>query len=129
MQVNNFPPGIGLIENDRSSVQESGPVIQMECSDGYISKRLNPHVFRLDIHIWRFCFVATNLIEDDLERLLELGTAVGALGERAGIEHRGIIRERHAEGLPVQVVECDHEVRKGFSNFLLLTSRLRLRQK
>jgi len=127
MQVHNLPGIVGLIENDRSSVQKSGSVIQMEGSDGNISKRLNPHVFRLDIHVWRFRFVTTNLIEDDLESLLELGAAVGALGERARIKHGGIIRERQAEGLPVEVVECHHEVRKGFSNLLLFTSRLRLR--
>ena len=110
MQVHNLPAIVGLIEDDRSSVQKSDPVIQMEGRDGDISKRLNHHVFRLDIHVWRFCFVTTNLIEDDFECLLELGAAVGALGERARIKHGGIIRERQAEALPVEVVECHHEV-------------------
>ena len=128
MQVHNFPAVVGLIENDRSPVHESCPVIQMECSDGYISKHLDPHVFWLDIHVWGLFFVAANLIEDDLECLLELGAPIGALGERAGIEHRRIIGKRQAEGLPVEVVEGDDEVGKSFSNFLLLTSRLRLRQ-
>jgi len=51
MQVHYFPTCLGLSQYDSSSIEKSGPVVQMECRNRKIAEHLKLHIFWLNVHI------------------------------------------------------------------------------
>ncbi len=126
--MHNLPAFVGSIEHNRSSIEKSGPVIQMKCRDCNISKDLKLQIFGLNVHVRRFRLAAANLIEDQFECLLEPIPPTGALREAARIEDGGIVRKCETKRLPVEIVERTDELCQGSSNLRLRPVRFRLRQ-
>jgi hypothetical protein len=51
MEVHDFPTRPGFSQHDSSSIEKSGPVVQMECRNRKIAEHLKLHILWLNIHI------------------------------------------------------------------------------
>src|SRR5450755_4978484 len=104
MQVNDLPVVSHSVQHDSAPVQHPRTIIQMECSDGYVSEPLDVQIVRLQVHEWGLFSIATNLRENLLKISLEFGAPMRTTGSPARVEHRSIVRKETAESLPIEVV-------------------------
>lgn len=91
--MHDFPACRGLMQDNCSPVEKSGPIIQVKCRNCDVAEDLNLHVLWLNVHEWCMRLSVTNLLEDNFERLFEFGTSAGALAKPSRIEHRRIVIE------------------------------------
>jgi len=113
MQVRYFPTRLGLGQDDRPSIEKSGPVIQVEGRNRKIPEHLKLHVLWLDVHIRGCRFPAANLLEDHFESFFKFSTSVCALRKCSRIEHGSVVIEGQTESLPVKVIEGVNEFGEG----------------
>jgi hypothetical protein len=78
VQMHYFPACVRLRQYDRWSIEQSGPVVQMESRNRTIGEHLHLHVLWLNVHIRRCRFAAANLLEHNPESLLKFGASVRA---------------------------------------------------
>ncbi len=117
MQVDYFPTCLGLCQYDSSSIEKSGPVVQMECRNRKIAEHLKLHVLWLDVHIRGCCFPAANLLEDHFKSLFKFSASVCALRKCSRIEDSSVVVEGQTKNLPVEIIEGGDEPRESISDF------------
>jgi hypothetical protein len=71
VQMYYFPASVRLRQYERSPIEQSGPVVQMESRNRTIAEHLNLHVLWLNVHIRRCLFPSANLLEHNFESLLK----------------------------------------------------------
>lgn len=104
--MDNLPFAVSPVPDQRAPIEKSRPVIQMKGDDGdSVADILNQEVPGLDIHVWRRLPIAADLFEDSSEGAFKFCASVGPRGDRAGIEDGGIVLERLAESVPIEVIE------------------------
>jgi hypothetical protein len=97
VQVDDLPAGRLFSKNDRATVQESGPIIEMERGNRYCSRHLKLEISRLNIHVRSSCATGTNIVEYFLEEALEFSAPLGAMRKLARIEDSRIVGEGAAK--------------------------------
>src|SRR5580704_11530448 len=93
MQVDNLPAVLVPVQHDGSSVDESGPIIEMKCCNRQITEQLNLHFSWLNIHVWRCGPFAANLFEHRFEGFLKFSTPGCSLRKGTRIKDGGTIVE------------------------------------
>ena len=113
MQVDNLPSGGLLLQNDCAAIQESGTIVEMEGRNRYCSYHLKLKVSRLNIDVRRMCAARPNSVKYLLEEPLEFIASLGATGKLSRIENCRVVGKCGAKAVPIQIVECLDEIRKG----------------
>lgn len=117
VQVDDLPSGGGLMQDNGSPVQKSRAIVQVEGGDGGVAQHLNRQATGLDVHVGRYRPSSSDLLEDDLERLLKFSAPNGPLRKGTRIEDGRIVIECRAEAFPIEIFESVNELRQGCADF------------
>lgn len=128
VQVHDFPTCLCLVQHDGSSIDNSGPVIEMKRRNRNIAKLLNHHVFWLEVHIRGRNSVAPDLLEDHLEGFFKFSPPICAHWKRSRIEHGRVVIKRQTEPLPIKIIECTDELGESILNFRFCCFTLPMRE-
>jgi len=101
VEVDDLPGIAHPVQHDGAPVDHVRAIVQMERSDGDVSKALDVEVVRLQVHVRRLRPVSTNLREDLLKIVLNLGATVRTTGYPARVKYRSIVGEEAAELVPI----------------------------
>jgi len=101
VEVDDLPGIAHPVQHDGAPVDHTRAIVQMERSDGDVSKALDVEVVRLQVHVRRLRPVSANLREDLLEIGLNLDATVRTTGYPARVKYRSIVAEEAAELVPI----------------------------
>ena len=105
------------MQDNGSPVQKSRAIVQVEGGDGGVAQHLNRQATGLDVHVGRYRPSSSDLLEDDLERLLKFSAPNGPLRKGTRLEDGRIVIECRAEAFPIEIFESVNELRQGCADF------------
>ena len=94
-----------LVQHNRPSVENTGPVIQMKCGNRNIFVALDLEIAWLQVHVRRLHPASANLLKHFMKVGFEFGSTMGAFREAARIKYSRVVGKKYAESIPVEIVE------------------------
>jgi hypothetical protein len=114
--VRDLPHSFCLSQNQGAAIDESLTVVQLKRHDSRIADDLHSQVARLEVHIRPRSSSRTDLFKDQAKVCFILGATVGSVRGASRIKDCGIVGERIAELVPLQMVERRNEFGEKRSN-------------
>ena len=114
--MRDLPHSPSLSQNQGSAIDEPRAVVQLKRHDSRIAGDLDSLVARLEVHIRPRSSSRTDLFKDQAKVCFLLGTTVGSVRGASRIKDCGIVGERIAEFVPLQIVERRNEFGEKRSN-------------
>ena len=102
--MRDLPHSSGLSQNQGSAIDEPWPVVRRKRHDGRIADDLDSQVARLEVHIRPRSSSRADLFKDQGKVLFKLDSPVGSVRGASRVKDRGIVGERIAELVPLQIV-------------------------
>ena len=114
--MRDLPHSPSLAQNQGSAIEEPWPVVQLKRHDGRTADDLDSQVARLEVHIRPRSSSRADLLKDHAKVFFKLGSPTGSLRGASRVKDGGIVGERIAELVPLQIVERRNEFGEKRSN-------------
>ena len=117
MDVNNLPSCLGMLPDERATVQVTRTVVEVKRRDGHVvAEHLDAEVARPQIHIGWLGLVAANPLEYLFKFGFYLGFILRAACELTRLKHGRVIRKKGSKAIPFEIVESLYKLRERLSN-------------
>jgi hypothetical protein len=114
--VRDLPHSLCLSQNQGAAIDEPRAVVELKRHDSRMADDLDSQVARLEVHIRPRSSSRTDLFKDQAKMCFILGATVGSVRGASRIKDCGIVGERIAELVPLQIVERRNEFGEKRSN-------------
>ena len=123
--MRDLPHSPSLSQNQGSAIDEPWAVVQLKRHDRRIANDLDSQVARLEVQIRPGSSSRTDLFKDQAKVCFILGATVGPVRGASRIKNGGIVGERIAELVPLQILERRNEFGEKRSNGWLFVAACR----
>ena len=114
--MRDLPHSFCLSQNQGAAIDKPRAVVQLKRHDSRIANDFDSQVARLEVHVRPRSSSRTDLFKDQAKVCFILGATVGSVRDASRIKDCGIVGERIAELVPLQMVERRNECGEKCSN-------------
>jgi hypothetical protein len=114
--VRDLPHSPGLSQNQGSAIDEPWPVVQLKRHDSRIADDFDSQLARLEVHLRPRSSSRADLLKDQAKVFFKLRSPIGSVRGASRVKDCGIVGERIAELVPLQIVERRNEFGEKRSN-------------
>jgi hypothetical protein len=114
--VRDLPHSLSLSQNQGSAIDEPWPVVQLKRHDSRIADDFDSQLARSEVHIRPRSSSRADLLKDQAKVFFKLRSPIGSVRGASRVKDCGIVGERIAELVPLQIVERRNELGEKGSN-------------